>query len=318
MIIISKFQALLFENVNKREVSDFCEGVNGLVAVTENMVYLVRGGLFEKKTIKTYTIKSIISVGLRKPNMITNGHFQIITSGNSERTKRFRIAFYCAKDEHTITFKAPSYDHFTRLKQLIYKFRDKALQPAVVEAESTTPSDDVLAKIEKLASLKEKIIITVEEFEKKRGTALSNVMDDPYQYGYPFREKHLIEESKKIAHDPYKLHFKLESLAHFYLQHMYTQPDAAKKFVLICRKDIELYFRFLSTWSVQRPNERPPVDPVAFKELTLYYENRGMLWDAMDICYAALHYGVNDHTAGGYASRLVRLEKKLQNQWMES
>lgn len=172
---MSKLQALLFENVNKREVSDFCEGVNGLVAVTENMVYLVRGGLLERKAIKTYSIKSITSIEIRKPNMLTNGHFQIITSGNADRTKRFSTAFDYAKDENTVMVKATSYDHFVRLEQLIYRFRDKAAESAVVEAAPTTQSDDVFAKIEKLASLKERNIITAEEFEKKKEELLSQI-----------------------------------------------------------------------------------------------------------------------------------------------
>ncbi|OME62242.1 hypothetical protein BSK59_01885 [Paenibacillus odorifer] len=171
---MSKLQALLFENVNKREVSDFCEGVGGLVAVTENMVYLVRGGLLERMAIKTYAIKSISSIEIRKPNMLTNGHFQIITSGNTDRTKRFSTAFDYAKDENTVMVKANSYDHFLRLEQLIYKFRDKALEPALEEV-PTTQSDDIFAKIEKLASLKERNIITVEEFERKKEELLSQI-----------------------------------------------------------------------------------------------------------------------------------------------
>ncbi|MEK5417089.1 hypothetical protein [Paenibacillus sp. FSL L8-0708] len=316
--MMSKLQALLFKNVNKREVSDICEGVNGLVAVTENMVYLLRGRFLKRKVVKAYTIKSITSVRLRKPTMLTNGYFQIITSGNDDLTERFKTIFHYAKDENTVMFKATSYEHFIRLEQLIYKFRDNANEPAVVEAAPSCPSDDVFAKIEKLASLNEMNIVTVVEFEKKIGSTFSNMIDDSYQHGYPFREKYLIEESKMIAHDPCKLHFKLESLAHFYLHHMYTQPDAAKKFVIMCHKDIELYFRFLDAWSVQRPNESPPADPVAFKELTLYYENKGMFWEAMDICHAALHYGVKDYTIGGYPARIERIEKKLVNQLKNS
>lgn len=141
---------------------------------------------------------------------------------------------------------------------------------------------------------------------------------DPYQTGYKFQEKYLIEHSKKVVRDPYKLHFMLESLIFFYMNHMYSKPDAAHSFVLMCRKDIELYYRFLSAWNIQRPNESPPADPVAFKELTLHYENKGQLWEALDICHAAIHYGVKDYTIGGYATRLARLEKKLEIQWRES
>lgn len=144
------------------------------------------------------------------------------------------------------------------------------------------------------------------------------MMFDPYQYGYDYCEKFLIEESKKVVRDPCKLHFMFEGLVLFYLRYMYSRPDAKRNFILMCRKDIELYYRFLNGWYLQRRNEDPPTDPISFKELTLFYENNGRFWEAIDICHAALHYGVRDYTIGGYATRLVRLEKKLEIQLREN
>jgi hypothetical protein len=173
---MSKLQALLFERVNKREVIDFVEGVNGLIAVTANTVYLVRGSILEKKVVKTYAIKSISSIEIRKPNLITNGHFQIIASGSGDRTKRYSTAFDYAKDENTVMIRS-NYEHFLRIEQLIYKQRDKAdhvteiIAPVAVAKED----DDVFSKIEKLASLKERNLISAEEYEKKKAELLSQI-----------------------------------------------------------------------------------------------------------------------------------------------
>lgn len=171
---MSKLQSLLFERVNKREIIDFSEGLNGLIAVSSNVVYIVRGSFLERKAIKSYAIKSISSVELRKPSLISNGHLQIITSGNGDRTKRFSTAYDYAKDENTIMIKSSSYDHFVRIEQLIYKLRDKENENVQV-SQSVSSEDDVFQKIEKLAQLKEKNLITSEEFEKKKSELLSKI-----------------------------------------------------------------------------------------------------------------------------------------------
>ena len=171
---MSKLQTLLFEKVNKTDIIDFSEGVNGLIAVTSSVVYIVRGSFLERKVIKTYAIKSISSIELRKPNLLTNGHFQVITSGNGDRTKRFSTAFDYAKDENTIMIRTSSYDHFIRIEQLIYQLRDKEIANSEVSA-SSAQEDDIFIKIEKLSLLKDKNLITAEEFESKKTELLSQI-----------------------------------------------------------------------------------------------------------------------------------------------
>lgn len=170
---MSKLQALLFEKVNKSDVLDIAEGVNGLIAVTQNMVYMVRGAFLERKAVKSYSLVSISSIELRKPNLLTNGHFQVITSGNVDKTKRNSNAFDYAKDENTIMIRSSSYDHFVRIEQLIYKLRDKE-QPIKSEF-SPISDDDIFVKIERLAELKNKNVITNEEFESKKADLLSKI-----------------------------------------------------------------------------------------------------------------------------------------------
>lgn len=70
-----------------------------------------------------------------------------------------------------------NYEHFLRIEQLIYKQRDKAdhvteiIAPVAVAKED----DDVFSKIEKLASLKERNLISAEEYEKKKAELLSQI-----------------------------------------------------------------------------------------------------------------------------------------------
>ena len=168
----SKLQRLLFERVNDKDVVNFCEGVNGLIAVTPAIVYLVRGSFLERKAIKSYAIKSITAIELRKPNMLTNGHFQIIASGVGDRTKRTSTAFDYARDENTVMIRS-NYDHFVRLEQLIYEIRENYNKSQV--ATPTISEDNIFEKIEKLAILKDKQIITVEEFENKKKELLSKI-----------------------------------------------------------------------------------------------------------------------------------------------
>lgn len=167
-----KHLKLLLERINRSEIIEYSKGVNGLIAVTKSIVYIVRGTSLERKVIKTYEIKSISSIELKKPNMFTNGHFQIITSGNSDKTNRHSSAFEYAKDENTIMFRSSVYEHFLSLEKLIYQLRDQEIQNTTIES---VQKDDVFNKIEKLAQLRDKQIITTEEFEKKKTELLTNL-----------------------------------------------------------------------------------------------------------------------------------------------
>jgi hypothetical protein len=169
-----KHLKLLLERVNRSDIIEYAKGVNGLIAVTKSIVYIVRGNSLERKVIKTYKIKSISSIELKKPNILTNGHFQIITSGNSDNTNRYSSAFAYAKDENTIMFRTSIYEHFLRIEKLIYQLRDQEtqIQNTIVESVQEV---DVFTKIEKLAQLRDKQIITTEEFEKKKSELLTNL-----------------------------------------------------------------------------------------------------------------------------------------------
>jgi hypothetical protein len=162
-----KHLKLLLERISRSDIIEYSKGINGLIAVTKSIVYIVRGTSLQRKVIKTYELKSISSIELKKPNILTNGHFQIITSGNSDQTNRYSSAFDYAKDENTIMFRSSDYDQFVKIEKLIYSLRDQETQSHNTLVESVK-KDDTFAKIEKLAQLRDKQIITKEEFEKKK------------------------------------------------------------------------------------------------------------------------------------------------------
>jgi hypothetical protein len=162
---------LLYERVSMDDVIKVADGVNGLIAVTKSNIYLVRGKLLEKKLVKTYGIKNISSIEIRKPGLMFNGHFQIITSGNQDKTKRNSSTFDYVKDENTVMIRG-NFDEFLEVEKLIYQFRDDLNETKSTEG---TSNDDVITKIEKLARLKEQNIITEEEFELKKKDLLEKL-----------------------------------------------------------------------------------------------------------------------------------------------
>ncbi|QSF42709.1 hypothetical protein [Paenibacillus tianjinensis] len=129
---------------------------------------------------------------------------------------------------------------------------------------------------------------------------------------YDFGEEYLVRKAEEVLQDPCDLHFMYESLIIFYNNYLDYQSDAADKLVMVCRLDIEYYFRFIDAWKVRYRNERLPIDPLSFKTLWRFYYDRELLYEAIDICYAAIEYEIRDYTIGGYTERLARMEKRLE------
>ena len=129
---------------------------------------------------------------------------------------------------------------------------------------------------------------------------------------YDYGEEYLVRKAEEVLHDPCDLHYMYESLITFYNNYLDSQSDAADKVVMVCRLDIEFYFRFIDAWNARYRNDRLPIDPLSFKTLWRFYEGRDLLYEAIDICYAAIEYEIRDYTQGGYLERLARLEKRLE------
>lgn len=136
------------------------KGWNGIMVLTETWVIIKRGirGFFfgggMLRGDKTIPFSSIVAVQFKKSGL-TMGYLQFTLKGWSEAKSGL---FESIKDENSITFQNWGNNKFEELKTIIEKRIDGNSQKV--------PSS--LDEIEKLAELKEKWILTQEEFDAKK------------------------------------------------------------------------------------------------------------------------------------------------------
>lgn len=138
------------------------KGVNGQLELLENKIRIKRKGVLAFMTQglkgdKEILIKQISSIQFKKAGMLTNGYIQFAFIGGQEAKGTF---FQATKDENTIMFKTGQQVSFEKIKEAIEK------KIASMEKGETKSSN--LDELEKLAELKDKGIITEEEFTAKK------------------------------------------------------------------------------------------------------------------------------------------------------
>jgi hypothetical protein len=106
---------------------------------------------------KDILIKEISSIQFKKVSWTINGYIQFTFRGGQENKGGFWDA---NKDENTITFVKRQEPAFIKIKEAIEE------KMSSIEKGETKTSD--LDQLEKLAELKEKGIITEEEFNAKK------------------------------------------------------------------------------------------------------------------------------------------------------
>ncbi|MEK4880189.1 MULTISPECIES: hypothetical protein [Paenibacillus] len=134
---------------------------------------------------------------------------------------------------------------------------------------------------------------------------------------YKATENHFLEQLKLVEDKPFELHFVYNKFIKLYSMHL-IQPDAAKKLISVCLKDIELFPKFKEAWFARNPDYNFIPNIPSFQKLAIFYENKGLFYEAIDICHVAIEYGAEDKTKGGYTTRILRLEKKLEKQLREN
>lgn len=144
------------------------KGTNGTLVVKENTIEIVRSGLNARllglRGNKEILIKNITSIQFKQPGLLTNGFIQFAFSGSSESKGG---VFDATKDENSIVFSKSELKNFERLKNIINEKRSSAKNTESLPP-PTHQADDIYTQIEKLSALKEKGIITTEEFEIKK------------------------------------------------------------------------------------------------------------------------------------------------------
>jgi len=146
--------------MNSNTQKDF-KGYNGSFLLSENAVIIKRGiaaallghGL---KGDKTIPYSSIIAVQFKKAGL-TAGYLQLTLKGGNEAKGGL---FEAAKDENTVCFYNWDNKKFEEAKTLI--------EERLSSTGGTQKQSSNLDELDKLAKLKEKGIITEEEFNAKK------------------------------------------------------------------------------------------------------------------------------------------------------
>jgi hypothetical protein len=159
-----KDNKFLIKKVDYEESNNVFEGRSGTLILTETGVIIKRdGGLFSNHPAseKTIPYRSITAVQFKKADL-TVGFIQFTLQGGVEAK---RGAFEAVTDENTVTFGTEEKTkEFERAKSII----EQKISMANIAASSVSNSSNDLEQLEKLASLRDKGIISEEEFQAKK------------------------------------------------------------------------------------------------------------------------------------------------------
>lgn len=138
------------------------KGVNGRIELFANKICIRRKGVLGfltqgLKGDKEIMISSITSVQFKKAGMLTNGYIQFAFMGGKEAKEGI---FQAVTDENTVMFNMKQQPDFERIKHELAK----RLQAKTALLTASSGADEIA----KLADLREKGILTEEEFQQKK------------------------------------------------------------------------------------------------------------------------------------------------------
>lgn len=140
------------------------QGVQGSLELLEDRVVIKRKGVMAAlahglKGDKEILLSSISSIQWREPGALTNGYIQFAFQGGREAKGGLLQA---GQDENTVLFSRAQKAAFARVKAEIERRRSAP----VTQREPTAPS--ALDQLERFAALKERGLLTEEEFTAKK------------------------------------------------------------------------------------------------------------------------------------------------------
>ncbi|MEK2611442.1 DUF4429 domain-containing protein [Pseudomonas shirazensis] len=137
-------------------------GHNGQLELTNSALRIKRKGALAFLTQgfkgdKEIPIKQITSIQFKKASIIVNGYIQFTFNGSQEAKGG---VLQGASDENTVMFRSGQQKEFNAIRDELQKRMNE-------QAEPSKPSSS-LDDLEKLATLKDKGVITDEEFQLKK------------------------------------------------------------------------------------------------------------------------------------------------------
>ena len=147
------------------------KGVNGQLELLADRVRIKRKGGMAVLTQglkgdKEIQLSSISSIQFRAPGALTNGYIQFAFFGGQEAKGAL---FQATQDENSIMFSSPQSGAFVQIKEAIESQKAKLLIPPLAPA--PTPVSAAISPVEELekwASLRDKGIVTEDEFQAKK------------------------------------------------------------------------------------------------------------------------------------------------------
>jgi hypothetical protein len=115
--------------------------------------------------MKEIDISQISAVQFKAADLLTAGYIQFSFLEGAETKRGIRDA---VRDENSILFKKQAQPEFERAKRLIDEYRER-LRGAAVTTRASSPLED----LERLANLRDRGVLTDEEFETKKRQLLS-------------------------------------------------------------------------------------------------------------------------------------------------
>jgi hypothetical protein len=158
-----KCGASIAESVENRVFK--ADGANGQLEMTKTSIIIKRNGLISflsqgLKGDKEILISQISSIEFKPANGILNGYIQLSFIGGQESKGSF---FDVSNDENTVMFESSQQPAFEAFKRELQERMRAASGGA-----SSKSSYSNLDELEKLAALRDKNIISSEEFESKK------------------------------------------------------------------------------------------------------------------------------------------------------
>ena len=147
-------------------------GANGALEVQEDRVIIRRSGfsswvLMGSVGDKTIPISRLGAVQFKEPGL-TNGYIQLAYSGSKEVKGG---VFEAVKDENTVVFTSAQADDFRRARDLI---EERMYRPA-----GQVSGLSVVEQIERLAALRDKGLLTDDEFNAQKSAVLAGRPSPP-------------------------------------------------------------------------------------------------------------------------------------------
>jgi hypothetical protein len=146
-------------------------GVNGQVTLFNNKIRIDRKGVLSfltqgLKGEKEIFLTSITSIQFKQPGAFTNGYIQFGILGGVENRGGL---FDATKDENTVMFNAAHLSEFSTLQKTVEQMIHQRANASNTPMRALSSLDE----LEKLASLRDKGIITEEEFMAKKKQLLN-------------------------------------------------------------------------------------------------------------------------------------------------